>query len=106
MFYYVIQSPDSGVGCRVIHLRVHVNFTLNLKMLRGVARTSLRRGIHTSGTASSAVGHLRYRFAAAAGASVIAASYLGWRLSLESRGIALDADSTRTIVFPCFRTFY
>ena len=102
MFNYVIHSPDSGVGCRVIHLRVHVNF---IKMLRGVARISLRRGIHTSGPASSAVGHLRYRFAVAAGASVIAASYLGWRVSLESRGIALDADSTRTIVFPYFCTF-
>jgi len=30
----------------------------------------------------------------AAGASVIAASYLGWRINLESKGIALDSDST------------
>jgi hypothetical protein len=37
----------------------------------------------------------------AAGASVIAASYLGWRIHLESRGIALDSDSTRmTNSFP------
>ncbi len=35
----------------------------------------------------------------AAGASVIAASYLGWRISLESRGIALDSDSARMIGF-------
>jgi len=32
----------------------------------------------------------------AAGASVIAASYLGWRIHLESRGIALDSDGTPT----------
>jgi hypothetical protein len=32
----------------------------------------------------------------AAGASVVAASYLGWRISLESsRGISLDSDSKR-----------
>ena len=66
-------------------------------MLRSVARLSLRRGIHTSGPVSSAVGLSRYRFAMAAGASVIAASYLGWRISLESKGIALDSDSTRMI---------
>jgi len=30
----------------------------------------------------------------AAGASIIAASYLGWRINLESKGIALDSDST------------
>lgn len=66
----------------------------------GAARLSLRRGIHTSRPASSAVGLSRYRFAMAAGASVIAASYLGWRISLESgRGIALDSDSTRMIGF-------
>ena len=33
----------------------------------------------------------------AAGASVIAASYLGWRIHLESRGIALDSDSKRMV---------
>jgi mitochondrial intermembrane space import and assembly protein 40 len=38
----------------------------------------------------------------AAGASVIAASYLGWRISLENRGIALEADSARMIGFLSF----
>jgi intermembrane space import and assembly protein 40 len=33
----------------------------------------------------------------AAGASVIAASYLGWRIHLESRGISLDSDNTRMV---------
>ncbi|KAN0109279.1 hypothetical protein V8E52_009463 [Russula decolorans] len=66
-------------------------------MLRGVARLSLRRGIHTSGQVSSAVGLSRYRFAMAAGASVIAASYLGWRISLESKGIALDSNTRPTL---------
>ena len=69
-------------------------------MLRGVARLSLRRGIHTSRPVSSAVGLSRHRFAMAAGASVIAASYLGWRISLENSGdIALDSDSTRNFFF-------
>ena len=71
-------------------------------MLRGVARLSLRRGIHTSRPVSSAVGLSRYRFAVAAGASVIAASYLGWRISLESKGIALDSDITRMIALASF----
>jgi len=35
----------------------------------------------------------------AAGASVIAASYLGWRINLESKGIALDSNSTRMTGF-------
>ncbi|KAI9509492.1 hypothetical protein F5148DRAFT_749328 [Russula earlei] len=64
-------------------------------MLRGVARLSLRRGIHTSSSTSSVGGLLRHRFAMAAGASVVAASYLGWRVDSESRGtIALDSDIT------------
>ncbi|KAH9994921.1 hypothetical protein BJV74DRAFT_877590 [Russula compacta] len=62
-------------------------------MLRGAARVALRRGLHTTGSVSSAVGLSRHRLALAAGASVIAASYLGWRISLESRGIALDSNS-------------
>ncbi|KAF8492322.1 hypothetical protein F5888DRAFT_1729744 [Russula emetica] len=63
-------------------------------MLRGVARLSLRRGIHTSRPVNSAVGLSRYRFGMAACASVIgAASYLGWRIGLGSRGIALDSDN-------------
>jgi intermembrane space import and assembly protein 40 len=35
----------------------------------------------------------------AAGASVIAASYLGWRIHSESKGIALDSDRARTTDF-------
>ena len=68
-------------------------------MLRGVARVALRRGLHTTSSVSSAVGLSRRRLAVAAGASVIAASYLGWRISLESRGIALDSNSARMIGF-------
>ena len=64
-------------------------------MLRGVTRLALRRGLHTTSSTGAAVGLSRHRFAMAAGASVIAASYLGWRIHLESRGIALDSDSTR-----------
>jgi hypothetical protein len=96
---YVIHLPVSGRSLLAV-FRVYFTRPRNLsKMLRGVARLSLRRGIHTSRPASSAVGLSRYRFAMAAGASVIAASYLGWRISLESRGIALDSESTRIIGF-------
>lgn len=74
-------------------------------MLRGVTRIALRRGVHTSSSASPAVGLSRHRFAMAAGASVIAASYLGWRIHLKSKGIALDSDSARMIgSIPYFRT--
>jgi hypothetical protein len=97
---YVIHLPVLGRSWLAvftfISLHRHSRRPRISKMLRGVARLSLRRGIHTSRPVSSAVGLSRYRFAMAAGASVIAASYLGWRMSLESsRGIALDSDSTR-----------
>src|SRR5712671_1327531 len=68
-------------------------------MLRGAARVFLRRGIHTTSPVGSAAWPLRHRFAMAAGASVIAASYLGWRINLESKGIALDSNSTRMTGF-------
>jgi hypothetical protein len=66
-------------------------------MLRGVTRIVLRRGVHTASSAGPAVGLSRHRFAMAAGASVIAASYLGWRIHLKSEWIALDSDSARMI---------
>ncbi|KAI9442348.1 hypothetical protein H4582DRAFT_1809719 [Lactarius indigo] len=65
-------------------------------MLGRVARTSLRRGMHTVSSSSPASYLSRHKLATAVGASVIAASYLGWRMSLESRRIALDSDSTLT----------
>jgi hypothetical protein len=40
----------------------------------------------------------------AAGASVIAASYLGWRIHLQGKGIALDSDSARMIESIPYRT--
>jgi len=65
---------------------------------------ALRRGVHTASSAGPAVGLSRHRFAMAAGASVIAASYLGWRIHLKSQGIALDSDSARMIgSIPYFR---
>jgi mitochondrial intermembrane space import and assembly protein 40 len=97
---YVICMPPELSAASLS--RFTFTSTIILKMLRGVARISLRRGIHTTGPVSSAVGLSRYRFAMAAGASVIAASYLGWRISLENRGIALDADSARMIGFLTF----
>jgi mitochondrial intermembrane space import and assembly protein 40 len=60
---------------------------------------ALRRGMHTTSSANPAGGLSRHRFAMAAGASVIAASYLGWRIHLGSQRIALDSDSARTIGF-------
>ncbi len=69
------------------------------QMLGRVARTSLRHGtrmVHTTGSQSSGAYLLRHKFAAAVGVSVIAGSYLGWRINLENKTIALDSDSTRT----------
>jgi hypothetical protein len=63
------------------------------RMLRGITRLTLHRGVHTTGPVNYVPGLSRHRVAMAAGASVIAVSYLGWRLSLESRGIVLDSDS-------------
>ncbi|KAI0256119.1 hypothetical protein BJV78DRAFT_439813 [Lactifluus subvellereus] len=63
-------------------------------MLRGITRVTLRRGLHTTGPGNSAAGLSRHRVAMAVGASVIAASYLGWRMTLDSRTIALDSNST------------
>ncbi|KAH9176569.1 hypothetical protein EDB89DRAFT_1938732 [Lactarius sanguifluus] len=65
-------------------------------MLGRVARTSLRRGMHTVSSSSPASYISRHKLATAVGASVIAASYLGWRMNLESRRIALDSDSALT----------
>ncbi|KAH9034834.1 hypothetical protein EDB85DRAFT_1945650 [Lactarius pseudohatsudake] len=65
-------------------------------MLGRVARMSLRRGLHTVSSSSPASYISRHKLATAVGASVIAASYLGWRMNLESRIIALDSDSALT----------
>ncbi|KAI9461288.1 hypothetical protein BJY52DRAFT_1260570 [Lactarius psammicola] len=65
-------------------------------MLGRVTRTSLRRGMHTVSSSSPASYLSRHKLATAVGASVIAASYLGWRMNLESRRIALDSDSALT----------
>ena len=94
---YVIHLPVPGRSWLTVFTFTFTSLASRTsKMLRGVARLSLRRGIHTSRPVSSAGGLSRHRFAMAAGASVIAASYLGWRISLENgRDIALDSDSTR-----------
>jgi hypothetical protein len=65
-------------------------------MLGRVARISLRRGIHTTSSSSPAAYLSRHKLATAVGASLVAASYLGWRMSLEGRRIALDSDGART----------
>ncbi|KAF8263494.1 hypothetical protein EI94DRAFT_1596836 [Lactarius quietus] len=65
-------------------------------MLRRVARISPRRGVHTTSSFSPAAYLSRHKLATAVGASVIAASYLGWRMNLESGRIALDSDSALT----------
>ena len=65
-------------------------------MFRRVARISLRRGMHTTSTSSPAAYLSRHKLTTAVGASVIAASYLGWQMNLESRKIALDSDSACT----------
>lgn len=65
-------------------------------MLGRVARTSLRRGVHTVSSSGPAAYLSRHKLATAVGASVIAASYLGWRINSESKGIALDSDSILT----------
>ena len=75
---------------------------LQSRMLRGITRVTLRRGIHTTGPGNSAAGLSRHRVAMAVGASVIAASYLGWRINLDSRTIALDSNSARMLGFFLF----
>lgn len=65
------------------------------RMLGRVARISLRRGIHTASSSSPAY-LSRHKLATAVGASIVAASYLGWRMNLEGRRIALDSDGART----------
>jgi intermembrane space import and assembly protein 40 len=98
---YVIRTY-SGLFSGCLEFTFTFTFTYpqsQMQMLRGVTRITLRRGVHTTSSPNSAVGPLRHRFAMAAGASVIAASYLGWRIHLESRGIALDSDGTRMIDF-------
>ncbi|KAI0305578.1 intermembrane space import and assembly protein 40 [Multifurca ochricompacta] len=63
-------------------------------MLRGIAKLSLRRGIHTTNPSGSVLGFSRHRLAMAAGASVITATFLGWQIYSENRRIALDSDTT------------
>jgi len=69
---------------------------LEPQMLGRVARISLRRGIHTTSSSSPAAYLSRHKLATAVGASIVAASYLGWRMNWESRRIALDSDGALT----------
>ena len=62
-------------------------------MLRNVAKTTLRRGLHTarSNGASAAAGASRHRVALALGTSASVAGYLAYQLQSGSPKIALDA---------------
>ncbi|KAI0268686.1 hypothetical protein BC834DRAFT_648831 [Gloeopeniophorella convolvens] len=63
-------------------------------MFRNIARASLRRGLHTARPVSVSAGFSRHRLAMAAGASVAAAAYLGWRMTTDNQAIALDSDTS------------
>jgi intermembrane space import and assembly protein 40 len=94
--YYVRVSDKSRPTNTAFRVALWHSSNLESQMLGRVARISLRRGIHTTSSSSPAAYLSRHKLATAVGASIVAASYLGWRMNLESRRIALDSDGART----------